>query len=133
MHNLPIFLVIVGSLLLATRLKYGRIRSTLLAKIRFALNPIEDQWTLQTLDGDTFEEVEIESVKDGYVVFKHRVGKDKLPIALLTEDSQHKLHEGYKPSSEASIESKEAAPTPPDDEKERKQKKVSGSVIHRLQ
>ena len=94
-HIMPmLFLVII----IATFLLYGACRLFLLPflyKLKATLTPIPDQWTLTTLDGQVFEEVDVEDVKDGVVIFRHRVGKNRIPIALLTEESQQKLHDGF--------------------------------------
>ncbi|MCE0522950.1 MAG: hypothetical protein LV480_08565 [Methylacidiphilales bacterium] len=75
----------------------GFLRS-FLSKLRRTLVPIEDQWTWTTLDGEFFEEVEVESIEEDEVVFRHKFGEARLPIARLSEDSRLKLEQGFQPA-----------------------------------
>jgi hypothetical protein len=97
MHNLPIEIV---ALLLISALaywEYSRFFRPLLGKLRGALRPLEDQWTWTTRDGAVYEDVEVEGIETDEVIFQHKFGKARLPIALLSEDSLQKLNHGFQP------------------------------------
>jgi len=63
--------------------------------LKAALTPIPDQWTLTSLDGEVYEEVDIEHLTSRSVTFKHRVGRVRMPLALLNEASQQRIHRGF--------------------------------------
>jgi len=65
-------------------------------KLKEAVVPIEDQWSLAALDGEIFEEVVVERLNAEYVTFRHRVGRVRLPLALLTEESQLRVVRGFQ-------------------------------------
>ena len=94
-HIMPMLLLVI---IITTFLLYVGCRLFLLPflyKLKATLTPIPDQWSLTTLDGQVFEEVDVEDVRNGEVIFRHRVGRTRLPIALLSEESQQKLHDGF--------------------------------------
>ena len=88
------------------RIKSRRNVSTLLGKLRDALRCIEDQWTLECVDGEVFEEVEIvEEVADGHVTFLHKEGRSRIPLSRLSQKSLTHLFAGFpdaKPSDATS-------------------------------
>ena len=65
------------------------------SKLREALTPIEDQWTLTTVDGEFYEEVSVEDIKADNVTFNHKFGEARLPIVSFSEDSQTKIQQGF--------------------------------------
>jgi len=79
-------------------------------KLKMALTPIEDQWTLTDLNGEVYEEVEVESLTSSEVTFKHRVGKVRLPLEVLTEDSQLRLLHGFQETQPEAQHSEERSP-----------------------
>ncbi len=89
-----------------------------LGKLREALTPIEDQWTFTTESGETFEEVDVLAVEGEEVVFRHRFGEVRMPIAQLNEDSRHRLAQGFRPADPSSkpataAQPGDVAPAPP--------------------
>jgi hypothetical protein len=68
----------------------------LLAKLKKIFVPMEDQWTWTTRDGDIFEDVAVEDIQADQVIFQHKFGKVRMPIAHLSADSQSKLERGFQ-------------------------------------
>jgi hypothetical protein len=73
-------------------------------KLKEAFAPMEDQWTWTTQDGKMFEDVDVETVQNGDVIFRHKFGKTRLPIATLSEDSRKTLEAGLQAAEASAAE-----------------------------
>jgi hypothetical protein len=79
------------------------------SKFKTALTPIEDQWTLKTVEGEVYEEVVVERLNAESVTFRHRVGRLRLPLEALTQESKERVVHGFQDvdlREHASIEAK---------------------------
>jgi hypothetical protein len=79
-------------------LRHPSILWNFIANLREALTPIEDQWTWTTVDGSLFEDVQVDDVEGNEVLFHHKFGEARLPIALLSDESRMKLEQGFQPA-----------------------------------
>ena len=103
MHNLPIFILVLAVILSAAAfLAQTRVVRSLASKMLPILRPIEDQWIFKTRDGKVFEEVDVKGIENGEVIFSHRLGDERIPLADLSEESLEKLEAGFKDASQQS-------------------------------
>ena len=96
MHILPISILrLIASDMVRYRFKSRRDLSGLLGKFRDAFRVMEDQWTLECLNGVSFEEIEIEEVTASHVTFRHQKGRSRISLSNLSPESLARLSAGF--------------------------------------